>query len=288
MSSFDAIFLHGVMDYARGAKPTPTIPDFKDLQRRLGNAKLHSEDRDLATDLNNLASDFDFDNEIEQYVDKAYEKIDFLHRGVRDACADLIQNWDPDNMTRDQMITFVENLQNNLEEYLPGSKMMREVAFAWLGYEVATFVKAHHALDNVLLCHHTTDDMYHSHLRDEKQGRLDIKVGQGGVLVLEAQWAPGKLTFTSDKKVVMSKGIFKDNGHRGDNFVMPITEFTKHFECWATPTEEEIELFDVLHPGANWTVLRYLRDYHEKNYISNKKIITTIPTSSLISVSTSL
>lgn len=283
MSSFDAIFLHGVMDYSRGAKPTPTIPDFKDLQKRLGNAELHSEDRDLATDLNNLASDFDFDNEIEQYVDKAYEKIDFLHRGVRDACADLIQNWDPDNMTRDQMITFVENLQDNLEGYLPESVGMKAIAFAWFGYEVAPFIQAHHALNNIPLSYHTTDDQYHGALRDEALGRLEVKAGQNGVLTLSTTWKPGKLVFTSDKKIVLS-----DGSPTGRAFSMLITDFSKHFEYWATPTEEEIALFDVLYPGANWTVLRYLRDYHEKNYISNKKIITTIPTSSLISVSTAL
>lgn len=287
MSAFDAIFLHGVMDYSRGAKPSPTIPDFKDLQKRLGEAKRYG-DNDCAEELDSIASDFDFDNELEVYTDRAYEVIDHLHSGVRNACDDLTQNWDPENMTREEMVTFVENLQNNLEEYLPGSKSMRDVAMSWLGYEVGTFVKAHHALNNVLLSHHTTDDMYHSSLRDEKQGRLDIKVGQGGVLVLEAQWAPGKLTFTSDKKIVMSTGrVFKDNGNRSSNFVMPITEFMKHFEYWATPTEEEIELFDVLHPGADWTVMRYLRQYEQNNYITNAHT-HQIKTSSLISVTTAL
>lgn len=287
MSSFDAIFLHGVMDYSRGAKPSPTIPDFKDLQKRLGDLRRCDDLEDISDDLKSIASDFDFDNEIEQYTERSYDVIDRLHSGVRNACDDLTQNWDPDNMTREEMVKFVENLQNNLEEYLPGSKSMREVAISWLGYEVGSFVKEHHALNNVLLSHHTTDDMYHSSLRDEKQGRLDIKVGQGGVLVLESQWAPGKLTFTSDKKIVMSKGMHKGNGHRGDNFVMPITEFMKHFECWATPTEEEIELFDVLHPGADWTVMRYLRQYEQNNYITNAHT-HKIKTSSLVSVTTAL
>lgn len=271
MSSFDAIFLHGVMDYTRGAKPSPTVPDFKDLQKRLSDAQRYG-DNDCADELKSIASDFDYDDEIERYVDKSYEKIDFLHRGVRDACADLVQNWDPDNMTRDEMVTFVENLQNNLEEFLPESAGMRGISMSWFGYEVGTFIQEHHALNNVLLSYHTTDDQYHSILRDDKLGTLNIKAGQGGVLTLEAQWRPGKLIFTSDKKIVVSDGT-----PTGRVFSMPVVEFMKHFEYWATPTEEEISLFDVLHPGADWTVLRYLRDYQEKDYISNSKPGIRVP-----------
>lgn len=282
MSSFDAIFLHGVIDYARGAKPSPTIPDFKDLQKRLSDAQRCSQDDNLVDDLKSIASDFDFDDEIEQFVDKSYEKIDHLHRGVRDACADLIQNWDPDNMTRDEMVSFVENLQNNLEEYLPESRSMRHVAMSWFGYEVGSFIQAHHALNNALLSYHTTDDQYHSLLRDDKLGTLNIKAGQNGVLTLESQWKPGKLIFTSDRRVVLS-----DRSPTGRVFSMPITEFMGHFEYWATPTEEEIAFFDVLHPGADWTVLRYLRQYEQNNYITNAHT-HQIKTSSLISVTTAL
>lgn len=282
MSAFDAIFLHGVMDYSRGAKPTPSLPDFKDLQKRLSDAK-RLGDNDCAQELDSIASDFDYDNEIEQYVDKAYEKIDFLHRGVRDACADLIQNWDPDNMTRDQMVSFVENLQDNLEGYLPESVGMKAISFAWFGYEVAPFIQAHHALNNIPLSYHTTDDQYHGALRDEALGRLEVKAGQHGVLTLSTTWKPGKLVFSSDKKILLSTGNPKDS-----IFAMPIADFSKNFEHWATPTEEEIALFDVLYPGADWTVLRYLRDYQEKNYISNKRPITSVPMSKLISVSTTL
>lgn len=282
MSAFDAIFLHGVMDYSRGAKPTPSLPDFKDLQKRLSDAK-RLDDNDCAQELDSIASDFDYDNEIEQYVDKAYEKIDLLHRGIRDACAALIQNWDPDNMTRDQMITFVENLQDDLEGYLPESVVMRAIAFAWFGYEVAPFIQAHHALNSIPLSYHTTDDQYHGALFDEALGRLEVKAGQDGVLTLTTKWKPGKLVFSSDKKILLSTGDPKDS-----IFAMPIADFSKNFEDWSSPTEEEIALFDVLYPGADWTVLRYLREYHEKKYISNTRPITTVPTNSLISVSTSL
>ncbi|ARB11597.1 hypothetical protein CB7_123 [Pectobacterium phage vB_PatM_CB7] len=278
MSSFDAIFLHGVMDYTRGSKPSPSIPDFKDLQKRLSDAQRCSDDSDLISDLSNIASDFDFDNEIEQYVDKSYEVIDHLHRGIRDACSNLVQNWDPDNMTRDEMVAFVESLHNGLEECLPESVGMKSVAMSWFGYEVATFIQAHHALNHVLLSYHTTDDQYHSLLRDDKLGTLNVKAGQNGVLTLEAQWKPGRLIFTSDKKIVLS-----DGSPTGRVFSMPITEFSKHFEYWATPTDEEISFFDVLHPGADWTVLRYLRDYIAKNYISSKK-----PISLQVSVTTTL
>lgn len=276
MSAFDPIFLHGVMDYSRGAKPAPSIPNFRDLQSRLSSAKSCSNDPHLSGDLDSIAIDFDFDNEIEQYVDKSYQVIDHLHRGIRDACANLIQNWDPDNMTRDEMVMFVDRLQDNLEECLPESVGMKDKAFAWFGYEVGSFIQAHHALNHVLLSYHTTDDQYHSSLRDDKLGTLDIKVGQFGLLALQTTWVPGKLVFSGDKKIILSTGNPNDKV-----FAMPVVDFSKHFECWATPTEDEIALFDVVYPGADWTVLRYLRDYQDKNYISNRKPLTNLVSVSL-------
>lgn len=267
MSSFDAIFLHGVMDYSRGAKPSPNLPDFKDLQKRLSGVQRCADLDDVIDDVKGIASDFDFDDEIEQYVDKSYDKIDLLHRGIRDACASLTQEWDPDNMTRDEMIAFVEKLQSNLEENLPSSKTMKDVAHAWFGYQVGTFIHNYHALKFMPISYHT-DDMYHGYLRDDAMGRLSIKACSNGILRFDSEWKPGHMVFTSDNKIVLSS---KDpSRQKSGAFVMPVTDFMCHFENWAEPLEEEIALFDVVHPGADWTVLRYLRDYQEKNYVSNK------------------
>jgi hypothetical protein len=267
MSSFDAIFLHGVMDYSRGAKPMPAIPDFKDLQKRLSGVQRCADLDDVVDDVKGIASDFDFDDEIEQYVEKSYDKIDLLHRGIRDACASLNQEWDPDNMTRDEMIAFVEKLQGNLEENLPSSKTMKDVAHAWFGYQVGTFIHNYHALKFMPISYHT-DDMYHGYLRDDAMGRLSIKACSNGILRFDSEWKPGHMVFTSDNKIVLSS---KDpSRQKSGAFVMPVADFMSHFENWAEPLEEEIALFDVVHPGADWTVLRYLRDYQENNYVSNK------------------
>lgn len=268
MSGFDAIFLHKVMDYSRGCPPTPEIPDWKDLQKRLSEIErevIGEDNRDVISDIRNLASDFDFDDELEGYLDKAYEKIDFLHRGIRDACDSLGKVWDPCNMTRDEMVSFVCDLQQGLEEYLPESVSMRGISMSWFGYEVGKFIKEHPDLENALLSYYTTDDQYHSTLHDDKQGTLNIKAGQNGVLTLETRWRPGKLIFTGDRRIVVT-----DGSPTGQAFSMHIAEFMGNFENWAKPTEQEIALFDVVHPGADWTVLRYLRDYQEKNYVSNK------------------
>lgn len=286
MSSFDAIFLHGVMDYSRGARPGPAIPDFKDLTKRLGDVQstLENEDSEAAGDVSNIASDFDYDNELEVYVDRSYETIDNLHRGIRDACAMLSQDWDPDNMSRDEMVQFVETLQGNLEENLPGSKFMKDIAHAWFGYYVGAFVHQHHHLRSSILGYRT-DDMYHGYLRDDKLGRLNIKACSGGTLRLETDWLPGNLVFTSDNKIVLG-----DNNpltRKAALFAMPLVEFISHFEDWAFPTDEEMALFDVLHPGADWTVFKYLRDFEDKNVISNHRH-KAIETSKIISVTTSL
>lgn len=120
MSSFDAAFLHGVADYSKGTSPTPEIPDWKNLQRRLSDVqdtlrKEWQSNDSVASDIKDIASDFDFDSSLEDFVYRANEKIDTLHRAVRDSCYDLKMNWDPDGMTRDQMVTFVENLKANLK-----------------------------------------------------------------------------------------------------------------------------------------------------------------------------
>lgn len=287
MSSFDAVFLHGVTAYSKGTKPTPEIPDWKNLQRRLADVEKTAESEwqnndAIASDISGIASDFDFDSALEDFVTRANDKIDHLHQGVRDASYDLNTNWDPDSMTRDQMVTFVENLKDHLQEYLPNSQRMREVAMGWYGYDVARFVQEYHPLDKAWLCY-THDDTYMEDLHDHKLGDLTIKACANGVLRLTTKWVPGYLHFTSDNKIVMGDGEGK-----GGMLLMKVNEFKTYFEDWKRPTEDEIGLFDVLHPGANWSVFRYLRDYEGKNYISNKKNITTIPTSRLISVSTAL
>lgn len=269
MSSFDAIFLHGVMDYARGARPSPTVPDFKSLTKRLGDVQsiAENEDSEAADDISSIASDFDFDNELEMYVEKSYETIDQLHSGIRDACASLNQEWDPDNMTRDEMVAFVEKLQSNLEENLPYSKTLKDVAHAWFGYQVGQFVHNSHPLKFMTVNYHT-DDMYHGYLRDDAMGRLSVKACANGILRFDSEWKPGYMVFTQDNKIVLRS---KDPSRQKTGaFAMPVTDFMSHFENWAEPLEEEIALFDVLHPGADWTVLRYLRDYMDKNYIANK------------------
>lgn len=287
MSAFDAVFLHGVADYSKGTSPTPEIPDWKNLQRRLADVEKTAESEwqnndAIASDISGIASDFDFDSTLEDFVTRANDKIDHLHQGVRDASYDLNTNWDPDSMTRDQMVTFVENLKDHLQEYLPNSWRMREVAMGWYGYEVARFVQEYHPLDEAWLCY-THDDTYMEDLHDPKLGDLTIKACANGVLKFTTKWVPGYLHFTSDNKIAMGDGEGK-----GGMLLMKVNEFKTYFEDWKRPTEDEIGLFDVLHPGANWSVFRYLRNYEGKNYISNNKIITTIPTSSLISVSTAL
>lgn len=286
MSSFDAAFLHGVADYSKGTSPTPEIPDWKNLQRRLSDVqdtlrKEWQSNDSVASDIKDIASDFDFDSSLEDFVIRANDKIDHLHQGIRDTSYDLDTNWDPDGMTRDQMVAFVENLKDHLQEYLPNSQQMREVAMGWYGYNVARFVEEYHPLGQAWLCY-THDDTYMGDLHDSKLGDLTIKACANGILRFTTQWVPGYLHFTSDNKIVMGEREGKGN------IVIKVDEFKTYFEDWRRPTEEEIGLFDVLHPGANWSVFRYLRDYEGKNYISNKKIITTIPTNSLISVSTAL
>lgn len=288
MSAFDAIFLHEVMDYSRGAKPNPTVPDFKDLQKRLGDIQGATEayDDDTTSDyVRNLASDFDYDNELEMYVDKSYETIDLLHRGIRDACASLNQEWDPDNMSRDQMIAFVEKLQGKLEENLPCPKILKDVAHAWFGYHVGQFIHNFHALKFMAVNYHT-DDMYHGYLRDDADGRLNITACSNGTLRLETEWIEGCMIFTSDNKIALGGKMWKLTPKKS-MFAMPLVEFMSHFEDWSHPTDDEIALFDVLHPGADWTVFKYLRDFEDRKTISNHKH-RAIDTSKIISVSTTL
>lgn len=270
MSSFDAIFLHEVASYTRGASPTPDIPDWKSLQRRLSEveniAKTEWQNNDaIAADIKGIASDYDFDDTLDEYTTSSSLAINNLHRGIRDAYHDLLTNWDPDRMTKDQMVTFVEDLKDQLGEYLPRTRVMREIVFDWYGFYVSKFIGEHHALGRVFL-NYTTDDIYVGDLQDTELGGLEISACAGGTLKLVTKWVPGYLYFTQDDKIVLGSG-------KPDSkiFAMKVVEFRPFFEDWTRPTEEEIALFDVLYPGADWTVLRYLRDYEEKNYISNSK-----------------
>lgn len=271
MSSFDAIFLHGVSDYSKGTDPIPEMPNWKNLQKRLGEVEdtLRSEwqsNESIAEHVKDIASDFDFDSSLEEFAHSAKNCINHLHQGIRDASHDLNTNWDPDEMTRDQMVAFVENLKNDLESYLPESHRMKDVVIGWYGYEVGRFVQEYHPLAQSWI-YYAHDDTYMGGLQDPKLGDLNIKACASGILRLTTQWVPGSLYFTSDRKIFMG-------GPGKESFVMAVEEFKTYFEDWKRPTEEEIGLFDVLHPGTDWSVFRYLRDYEAKNYISNVKPVS--------------
>lgn len=265
MSSFDAVFLHEVADYTRGTNPTPDVPDWKSLQRRLAEveSKARWQDDDTSSDIRDIASDYDFDDTLDEYTTSSHLAINNLHRGIRDAYHDLLTNWDPDGMTKEQMVSFVEDLKDQLGEYLPRTRRMKEIVFGWYGSHVSKFISENHALSLAFL-NYSTDDIYVGDLQDTELGGLEISACAGGTLKLVTRWVPGYLYFTHDEKIVLGKP-----NSESATFAMKIVEFRSFFEDWTRPAEEEIALFDVLHPGADWTVMRYLRKFHEKNYISN-------------------
>lgn len=263
MSRFDAVFLHGVLDYRKSAS-MPEVPDFKSLQRRLVEAQ-NQADRledgdDLASEISGIASDFDFDEDLANYVDASEDKIQSLHNTVRDVFWKL-EKTDLESLTRDEMIDLLGTVHNDLlNGACPDHKSFRDMMRAmWVSYPTSSSLQSF-PFFNTLWMNPTWDDHYCGTVTGFKErGPLKVDMYARGSLRMELVWTPATLIFTSDEKIGLFDGV-KDN----KTFVMAIRDFREYFVDWLRPTEEEIALFDVLHPGADWQVLRYLRDYDAK------------------------
>lgn len=260
MSRFDAIFLHNVVDYNRSAD-LPEVPNFSHLQKRLSDAvneALQEEAYQTESNLRDIASDYDFDDSLGEYVDRSADAIQELHEVIRDA-NDLLSHWDPENMDRQAMIDFVEKLKDELEEGLPNSYHLNHmIKEAWFHHLANYGVGSYDFLRQVFMIYQP-DDTYRGSVFCNSEGRIEIRACSKGVLRFDMTWRPGSLVFTSDERISLKGAEDKPN------FVMKLWEFKNYFVDFMRPTEDEIALFDVLHPGADWTVLRCLRNYEQRS-----------------------
>lgn len=260
MSRFDAIFLHGVTEYSRNAS-LPDVPDFKNLQSRLSDAETWASQLDvgLASDLMGIASDFDFDSSLSDYVGNSEEKIQNFHAATREMLWRL-KDSNFSTMTRDQMVDLLSSLHDQLIDVSPNDKsfndMMRNMWVAW----PASSALSSFSFLNRMWMSATRDDHYAGEVHGfEERGPMKVDMYARGSLRMELLWTPATLIFTSNQKIAMLDGV-TDN----KTFAMDVSTFRSFFVDWLRPTEEEIALFDVIHPGADWQVLRYLRDYDAK------------------------
>lgn len=279
MSRFDAIFLHGVTEYSRNAS-LPDVPDFKSLQSRLSDAETWAGQLDdgLASDISGIASDFDFDSSLSDYVGNSEEKIQSFHAATRNMLWQL-KDSDYGTMTKDQMVDLLSSLYDQLIDIAPNDKSFNDMMRGmWVAYPASSALASFSFLNRMWMSA-TRDDHYVGYVHGfEERGSLKVDMYTRGSLRMELLWTPATLIFTSDQKIAMFDGV-TDN----KTFAMDVYTFRSFFVDWLRPTEEEIALFDVIHPGADWQVLRYLRDY---DAMLSAKVEE--PTRRLVSVCTTL
>lgn len=262
MSRFDAVFLHNVLDYRTNRSHVPDVPDFKALLERLiwaENGVRRLEDgEDLASDIKGIASDYDFDSELSEYVDASGEAIQNLHDGVRGVYWKL-HDQDFESLTRDKMIELLTTVHDDLVNIVPGCKKMGDMlSEMWVPWPLSRHLGSLSFLHSTWMSW-TRDDHYQGYITGFKErGPLKVDMYARASVRMELEWTPSTLVFTSDKKIAMLQP-----GTDKRTFAMPLAEFSQFFTDWIRPTEEEIAMFDVVHPGADWQVLRYLRDYDE-------------------------
>lgn len=263
MSRFDAVFLHGVREYRPSRSHAPDVPDFTSLQDRLAGAQNEAtrleEGDDLASDIKGIASDFNFDSELSEYVDASGETIQSLHDGIRGVYWKLHNAEDFESLTRDKMIELLTQVHDDLVDILPGCKKMGDMLNEmWVPYPLSRVLSSLSFLHSTWMSW-TKDDHYQGYVTGFKErGPLKVDMYARASMRMELDWTPSVLVFTSDKKIAMLQP-----GTEKRTFAMPLAEFSQFFADWIRPTEEEIAMFDVVHPGADWQVLRYLRDYDE-------------------------
>lgn len=265
--AFSAIHLHDVVSYARW-NPKPEVPDWKNLQKKLGAAQdeIKNEDYERASDtISDIKSDYDFGDELETYIDRADDKISQLHGILRDANQHARQ-WD-DCVTREEMMTFMEELQELLSQGLPEDKYLKDMATAnWFHYRVPDLIKNYEMLRNLRM-NYELNDTYSNKIGFPEEGDCKITINNGGVLRFDLLWRSGGMIFTHDEKI----HTWADTDSSGFN--MKMSEFVKFFDNWWCPTEDEIRMFKVFYPNADFTVIRYLQEYQD--WISRQERIAS-------------
>ncbi len=258
--SFAATHLYEVMPYRRGEGRTPKIPDFDSLTLRLQSCQRTYDIEDLKSEIKGIADDFDIDETMGNFIEKADEVIQTLHDTVNSAKARL-EDEDFENMSRSDMIAMLEGLREDLDSGSPPLKYMSEmITDSWYIWDVYFALQRDKNLFHLTFWPTSTND-YMSTLNSQERGKLEITSCGNGVLRFINQYDKSYLIITSEGSIYLkgpAEVYSQDN-----SFVMKVSQFKEYFENWLHPTEEEIALFDITHPGADWSVMRYLRDYEQ-------------------------
>lgn len=261
---FDPVFLHKVAEYRRGAT-LPEAPDWKSLQKELSLAEWEAHDESAlqtVSKIKDIASNWDHGKDLEGYLDESHRVIQSLHCTIRDAC-DQLTHWDPEAMSREEMISFVSDLESDLVQALPQGETLGTMRKdGWFHWETGQIILGYPFLKGLYLSY-DLDDVFRGTLISDKHGPMLITVCSQGVLRMDIEGSA--LVFTSDDKISLQDKV------KGKSTVLRSQDFKDHFEEWWKPSEEEISLFDVLHGETSWTVLRYLREYEQEKFITDNR-----------------
>lgn len=238
----------------------PGISDWPAIEKLVSEAtdNIKWENYDSATDVLSKILDHSQDsNELEAFQEKQTEAIITMHGVIRDA-HNRLSEWDPDIMTRDQMVSFVDELSDIISEGRPKDLTLYQMAHEnWFRWPVGNMLRDDSFLRSVVMSP-GADDNYHGTISVPGMGLLDVTACGGGVLKFYARFESKWMTFTNDASLVCSNGTGPDMKSR---LIAKVVDFAAKFDIWWAPTEDEMEFFDVLQPGMDWTVFRYLREY---------------------------
>lgn len=263
MGRLDAVFLRDVVKYRRGAK-LPVVPDWGYIQRQFDNIikDIDYENYENAIDqLKSLKSELDLDSDLSDYVERSSEVIQTMHDDWKDSFSTLKRWEDPDDMSRKAMVDLIDTLDKDIYRQIPDTFQLREMANnGWFHFSTNKFILGTYLLGTVRM-QYKEDDTYHGELVMASHGKMTIVASGDGVLRLQLVHTGDTMVFTHDEKIHTSTGA-------GDGFTMPMSRFKEFFETWYNPTQEEKDLFAVVHPSnITWALFEYFKEYERQKMI---------------------
>lgn len=258
-----AIFLHDVVKYRRGAQ-LPEVPNFQLFRKKIEDAirRIKFEDYDDAIDiLNDLSSELDIDSELSDYVERSEEVIQTLHDDWKDTRKSLEVWQEPNDLSRVDMVKLIDAVDETTYRQTPDTYQLREMANnGWFHFSTNKFILGTYLLGTVRM-EWNGDDAYHGELVMASHGKMIIIASGDGVLRLRLVHTGETLVFTHDEKIYTLN-------EAGESFTMTMPRFREFFETWYDPTQEEKDLFAVVHPSnITWALFEYFKEYERQKMI---------------------
>lgn len=243
----EAVYLYGLVAPNGGYDNMPDVPDFDDINKRCQGIinDISGEDYDSASKAAaDLASDYSMGTELKEYVESSRVEIQGFHDSLVEAHNILDRGID--NLSEAYLRDLIEDALCVIGRALPSSKFGDDMIYpafhCWYATQmISNFICVRRGLFNY-----------------EKDGSYKLVLNNRGLsCVITTNGTTLSFALSNGKSLKISR--------EGDlvfhNTMIRAYDFSRHFDVWYKPTQEERGLYDILYPGVDWDVFDFLIQY---------------------------